>query len=147
MQSKKSTYLCVILVIMIFLISQIGCNFSTSKKEKNQKKETLVEDFFLKPREHKIQLLAIKYQVPPEGIQYIIQDYLSSHDIIYKVMKKKIDKNNTENNATDFEKRTVVETVSMLSKKIGISEDIIASIIIDYEIWSAAEISGPVDNE
>lgn len=132
---------------MIFLISQIGCNFSTSKNEKDQKNDTLVEDFFLKPSEHKIQLLAIKYQVHPEGIQYIIQDYLSSHDIIYKLMKKKTAKNNTEDNATDLKKRTVVETVSMLSKKIGVSESIIASIIIDYEIWSAAEMGNPRDSE
>ncbi len=147
MRSKKLTCICVIVVIMIPLVFQIGCDFSGSKEKKAQEKKSFVEDVFLKPSERKIQLLAIKYQVPLEGIQYIIQDYLSSHDFIYKLMKKDVDKDNIKDKTTGFVERTVVETVSMLSEKLGISEHIIASIIIDYEIWSAAESGGPADVE
>ena len=147
MRSEKLTGICVVAVIMIHLVFQIGCDFSGSKEKKDQEKKSFVEDLFLKPSERKIQLLAIKYQVSQEGIQYIIQDYLSSHDFFYKLMKKNMDKDNIKDKTSGSGEPTIVETVSMLSEKLGISEHIIASIIIDYEMWSAAEISGPADVE
>ena len=137
-----------VLILAYFLFGQVGCDNLKSKEEaaaRAQKNREVVENFFLKPSERKIQLLGIKYEVPPEKIQIIIEEYLSSHDIIYKLMKADVSK--AVGKKVDSKQPTIVETVSLLSDHIAIPKTVIASIIIDYEIWSAAESGGPTDVE
>ena len=140
---NKRHYIYVILIISSLFL--IGCDTQKdAEKRKAEAKETQEQlANFFKPDEEKLTLLAIKYKTDPQIVSNIVDSYLSSHDFMHNILKEMFDNNDNDNklekDTNKSTKPTIIETIHNLSVKHKIAEDVLVSIIIDYQIWTAAE--------
>ena len=135
---NKRHYIYVILIISSLFL--IGCDTQKdAEKRKAEAKETQEQlANFFKPDEEKLTLLAIKYKTDPQIVSNIVDSYLTSHEFVS--LKEIFDKDNKlEKDTNKSTKPTIIETIHNLSVKHQIAEDVLVSIIIDYQIWTAAE--------
>jgi len=91
-----------------------------------------LEELLLRPREEKVQLLALKYKIPPEKINAVVRTYLTNHDYMYLMLQRG---NSAENNSQPLRSKSIQETIAHLEREQGIPSDTLASVIIDYQIW------------
>lgn len=129
-------------IILLFLptfLFVIGCfsNSATpaqnSKSGENEKALKELREAFLKPKKEKLELLAIKYKINPEKIEVVIRTYLTKHDNWGKLFEQ------SENNNSDSQNNSIIETIKVLEKEENIPSDILASIIIDFQMWNTLE--------
>lgn len=128
---------------MLFFVF-IFCSCSEEKdgsvtlQQEVQQKENL-RQMMLTPSENRLAIIAIKYGVPEESLDIIVNTYLEEHDLSYRLMRHTAERNNEK---FDFYTDTsVIRTIKDLSDRTGIETKTIASIIIDYEAWvNASEI-------
>lgn len=130
--------------VALLLLVQ-GCGGPTEEASQEQA-DKLTQEFLqsiLEPDKEKIALLASKYKISEDQAQTIIKQYMSAHDLSYNVLKSAFQEGkNLDTSVLDETSRTAIrETLRNLSEVHDIAEDVIASLIIDYRIWSAAEES------
>ena len=142
MKGFKKIILNFIVCIALILIA-LGCESKESKEKRELEQQAFSEAFqelLLKPDENKINLLALKYKNKPEKIEDIITSYQSVHDHL-SIFEKHFLQDSAEKNENlaSSKDETVIQTINKLSKRYDIPTDIIASIIIDFQMWCAAE--------
>jgi hypothetical protein len=124
--------------LLVLLIS--GCNNQSGKQDKAEdeaRMAELMQSIMLSPKENRLKIISMKYEVPVDKINIIVSEYLILHDKAYRFSKQFIDKPQGDMADSSVEpSESVQETVTRLSNMTGIPTKDIASIIIDYEAWN-----------
>ena len=137
---NRKYYFCLISLVLIGSIFLSACDTEKRKADEKELQEKLTNLLNSDPDEEKVTLLAIKYKTDPQVVSNIVDSYLSSHDFMHNVLKEMFDNDNKlEKDTNKSTKPTIIETIHNLSVKHKIAEDVLVSIIIDYQIWTAAE--------
>jgi|ETNmetMinimDraft_35_1059890.scaffolds.fasta_scaffold148795_1 hypothetical protein len=137
---NRKYYFCLISLVLIGSIFLSACDTEKRKADEKELQEKLTNLLNSDPDEEKVTLLAIKYKTDPQVVSNIVDSYLSSHDFMHNVLKEMFDNDNKlEKDTNKSTKPTIIETIHNLSVKHQIAEDVLVSIIIDYQIWTAAE--------
>ena len=135
---NRKYYFCLISLVLIGSIFLSACDTEKRKADEKELQEKLTNLLNSDPDEEKVTLLAIKYKTDPQVVCNIVDSYLTSHEFVS--LKEIFDKDNKlEKDTNKSTKPTIIETIHNLSVKHQIAEDVLVSIIIDYQIWTAAE--------
>lgn len=141
MKIFRKKYLTTIAGITLVLIT-IGCESKKSREERKLKEQVRFAQFqeqLLKPGENKTILLALKYKIEPERVEDIVTSYLSVHEPMYRLLKQAFQGSGEESDSMiSSNDETIIQTINKLSKRHNIPPDILASIIVDYQMWSAS---------
>lgn len=132
------------LVFSLFVLSACEQRESRTAEEREQQSNDITVAYSMLPPENRATLLAIKYGIPKESIDQIVSDYLSTHDTTYRFVLYSMAQNQGSA-PSDFNylpDESVIETVERLSSETGVEPEKIASVIVDYEMWSEASAAG-----
>lgn len=101
-----------------------------------QRQQEQIEELILKPRIEKVQLLALKYKLSTNQVEAIIHSYLKNHDPLFHLLQASGSLSRSNQPAR---MSSVPETIAYLEREHGIPSDVLASIIIDYQVWEYAD--------
>lgn len=104
----------------------------------NDMSDADILNFALQPGKEQLSLLAIKYGVPSDKIETLVTTYRSEHDPIYRMFMIK-ETNEGFQMSELLSKERVEDTLDRLSSSLEIPREVLASIIMDYQAWAAAE--------
>jgi len=112
----------------------VSCGRKAEKGETASDVDKIFENVF-KPDAEKVVLLSIKYNIEAIIVENLLEKYSSTPDYKIDVDKilKDLQKPNIEKIPEYYKK--IIE----LSNNFGIPKEILASLIIDYEIWTHCE--------
>ncbi len=105
-------------------------------------------DNLAKPDQEIVALLAVKYNKTLDTIENIVDIYLTDTDYGYRQIKSTIQKKNKgetkKQNEINLElialdKSAYADTVARISSLFSLEPSIVASILVDYKTWKAAE--------
>ena len=138
-----------------FIIFLVYFCFSCDKKGDKSENQKRTEKFaskwlenMAKPNQEIVALLAIKYNKNLEIIERILDIYLNDTDFGYRQIKTTIQKENKAETKEASEiklelfaldKSAYADTVAKISNQFSIDPAIVASILVDYKTWKAAE--------
>jgi len=130
-----------ILILGIFSLVFLGCGSKSNTQGKENITDQFVEELLSQSRKEKVVLLSIKYNIEESKVESILDEYLSTHDYLYRLMKEPSDEGKSEQNTKDAFTINLnfKETIDTLSRKYNIPEDKLAAIIIDFRMWTACE--------
>ena len=148
-------------VIFCFVFLGYACD---KKKEKSYNQENLREIasksllLLSKPDQEIVALLAVKYDEDADLIEKIVDQYLTDTDYFYRnskqaieIQRRKLAGIKTEEGGgrqkeQEFElllrtldKSSYTDMVAKVSHQFSLKPSIVASILIDYKTWKAAE--------
>lgn len=130
-------------IVIVFLVF-ILC-LSCQNKSDQQKNQQLKEIYELlgespKPDSEKVVLLSIKYNIEKTKVENVLDKYLSRHDPWYLSTKEiLLGDRKTQENEYPQKNKNFQETIYELSIKYDIPQEKLASLIIDYKIWTESE--------
>ena len=152
----------------VFLLATIFCfvclGFSCGKKgDRSQDEKTQGElqrkltSYMSKPDQEIVALLATKYGKDVNLVEEMVDLYLTETDFIYKNIKNLQERDKGKLTQAQFEesvrrdselmlhlidKSAYAELVAIISRQFSLEPSIVASILLDYKIWKAAEKAG-----
>ena len=132
-------YLCYLSIISMVLV---GCGKKVEKEKAADIRDKIIE-YMIKPDAEKVALLSIKYNIEAIEANNILEKYLAY--ILDKYFPSDSEKNVGDNLLKEMEKPNLEKVleyqkkIDELSKTFKIPKDIVASIIIDYKIWTICE--------
>ena len=153
MSQNNRTYRNLFFLIAIFCLVYLcfACDKKGDKSE-NQKKNREFASKMLenlaKPDQEIVALLAVKYNKNLDIIEKIVDIYLTETDYGYSQIKSTIQKKNKEETKKPNEiklelfaldKSAYADTVAKISNQFSLEPAIVASILVDYKTWKAAE--------
>jgi hypothetical protein len=153
MSQNNSTYRNLFFFIAIFCLVYFcfACDKKGDKSENQKRTEKFASkwlDNLAKPDQEIVALLAIKYNKNLDIIEKILDIYLTDTDFGYRQMKSTIQKKNKEEtkkpNEINLElfaldKSVYADTVAKISNQFSLEPAVVASILVDYKTWKAAE--------
>lgn len=118
--------------------------FGCENKIEKQKSDKIIEKLYekaVKPDYEKIVLLSVKYNIEETVVENVIDEYLSKHDSEYRHSKEFFGDLKGEKYIHRYKfSQNYKETVNELSIEHSIPKEKLASLIIDYKIWSECEM-------
>jgi hypothetical protein len=148
-RTHKNLFFLIGIFCLIFLC--LACDKKGDKSE-NQKKSREFASKMLenlaKPDQEIVALLAVKYNKTLDTIESIVDIYLTDTDYGYRQIKSTIQNKNKEEtkkpNEINLElialdKSAYADTVAKISSHFSLEPSIVASILVDYKTWKAAE--------
>jgi hypothetical protein len=153
MSKNNRTYMNLFLFIAIFCLVYFcfACDKKGDKAENQKRTEKFASKWLenlAKPDQEIVALLAIKYNKKLDVIEKILDIYLTDTDYGYRQIKstiKRKDKEETKKpNEINLElfaldKSAYADTVAKISNQFSLEPAIVASILVDYKTWKAAE--------
>jgi len=122
------------IMFCIFGILFLCCGRDIEKQKVDFDADKLMEDVW-KPDRNKVALLSLKYNIELLEVDKLLGKYLGRtgsppdlEDILKVMQKPRLEK-----------MKKIHERVIELSNDFGIQKEILASLIIDYQIWSRCE--------
>lgn len=130
-----------ILILGIFSLVFLGCKSKSNIQGNENITNQFAEELLSQPSEGKVALLSIKYNIEESEVESILDEYLSTHDYFYKLMKKLSNEGKSEQNTKDafIINLNFKESIDALSSKYNIPKDKLAAVIIDFKMWTACE--------
>ena len=128
-----------------------ACHKNENKSENQKKSGELASkmlEHLAKPDQEIVALLALKYNKPLDIVENVVDIYLTDTDFVYKQTKSAFQKKDVKEtqkvNEINFEllaldKSAYADTVARISSQFSLEPVIVASILIDYKVWKAAE--------
>ncbi|MBI5750507.1 MAG: hypothetical protein HZA00_15430 [Nitrospinae bacterium] len=124
-------------VVLLTVISLLGCTQEsqqrTSEKEHALNKED-IDALMFADNFRMFAYLGLKYSIAPSTIEAIANEYMAARDLLYGVMSSEKEwqgmKPVTIASATDL--------VRNIGTKHGIDTKVLASLLVEYEVWVAA---------
>jgi len=117
-------------LILLIAVCIIGCSRKSSQSTADDEKESQkkLQEHLLKPKEEKIVLLALKYKLDRDKIEAVVRTYLTNHDTMFLILQ-------VDRPSEVPKTESIPETIAYLEREYGIPSDVLASIIIDYQMW------------
>lgn len=148
-QTYRSLFFFIGIFCLVFLC--FACNKKGDESENQEKSREFASkmlDNLAKPDQEIVALLAIKYNKNLDLIENIVDIYLTDTDYGYRQIKstiQKMDKRETKKPKNvnlelfTLDKSAYADTVAKISNQFSLDPAIVASILVDYKTWKAAE--------
>jgi hypothetical protein len=129
----------------------IGCDKTGDKSQNKEMSKDFTNKWvanLAKPDQEIVALLAVKYGKDLGIIETIVDTYLTETDFVYKQFKSTIQQKDKEETKQPVEfsfelfvldKSAYADKVAQISSQFSLDPAVVASILIDYKIWKAAE--------
>ena len=123
----------VLVVFLLCAVANSGCTRTESRHAADSQKyiDTLMTEMFIQPQTRKVELLALKYGVPPGVVSNFVADYRTAFPDPTLTMISK--------STNSVPAASVTEKIQALASRHGVPVQEVASIVADYEMWDSAE--------
>ena len=132
-------------LIVLLVVSSCNQERKTTKTLEDQQKVNSTIQELLKADPEKVALLSMKYSIRESQISAILRRYKEKHDFTHKLIASVL--RDEADSLKNFQQdATFVATIDELSKVYSLPPQHVASVIIDFKIWTACEEPASASN-